>query len=179
MDNNQNIGNHTDTMDNYTPTLKAPTSAAFKAAYLDYNNYSALDVWGIIGGGLNDSYGEHGSIDDIANSCATRLSRGLNYAGTPIPKGSIGANKNYDGRTSGDGLYYIIQARKLRKYLHQAWGSPNQTLTHASQIDEIQNNLKAGQYAIIVSEGHAGAVSATYSDNYIRAYLGDMWILPV
>ena len=164
---------------NYHPAPNAPNSHKFKAAYLDYNNYSASNVWNLIGGGLNDSYGDHGTIDDIANSCAARVSRGLNYSSAKIPKGSIGANRNYDGRTPGDNLYYIIQARKLRKYLKQSWGTPNQTLTHVDQIQVLKDNLQENQYAVIVSDGHAGAVSPHYEDNYIRHYLGDMWILPI
>lgn len=177
---NENTNSHSVLLiRNYRPAPNAPKSDKFKAAYLDYTNYTASDVWKLIGGGLNDSYGDHGTIDDIANSCATRVSRGLNYSGAKIPKGSIGANRNYDGSTPGDNLYYIIQARKLRKYLTQTWGTPNQTLTHANQIQILKNNLQENQYAVIVSDGHAGAVSPHYEDNYIRHYLGDMWILPI
>lgn len=164
---------------NYQAISKGPTSQRFKEAYFDYHTYPAIEVWQNIGGGLNDSYGKDGSIEPIANSCATRLSRALNYAGDPIPKGSIGANRNYDGTTPGDNLYYIIQARKLRTYLHEAWGPPNQTLSDPRQIDLLKEHLKVDQYAIILSDGHASAVSPTYNDNYIRQYLGDMWILSV
>ena len=164
---------------NYKELDVGLTSQAFQSVYLDYHRYPAVEVWKTIGGGLNDAYGKDGSIDATANSCATRMSHALNYAGVPIPKGSIGANRNYDGTTSGDNLYYIIQARKLRTYLHESWGAPNQTLTHPKQIDMLKQTLKANQYAIIISDGHASAVSPEYNDNYIRHYLGDMWILPL
>lgn len=190
--NNTNHASHTHThertntnntdipaISNYRPAHNAPHSQKFQDAYLDYNNYSAYDVWKLIGGGLHDSYGDHGTIEDVANTCATRISRGLNYSGAKIPKGSIGANRNYDGKTPGDHLYYIIQARKLRRYLRKAWGAPNQTLTHPKQIQMLKDTLHENQYAIIVSNTHAGAVSPTYEDNYVRYYLGDMWILPL
>jgi len=144
-----------------------PYSQDFWNAYLNYDKYRTQDVWNTVGGSLGTTYmGE--------NSCATRVSYGLNYGGEPIPAGVDGGNRNY----GGDNLRYILSARELRKYLNKEWGSPTTTLNSYSDVMNFQSSLKKGETAIVSSDGHASVLTNSYKDPYVGGFGGDVWLLP-
>lgn len=150
-----------------------PSGSDFWSRYPNYNDYSGSDVWNLIGGSLNDKYGAN-SPGGLQNSCAVRVSYGLNRSGRPIPRGAPGANRNY----GGDNARYILSARELNSYLRSAYGAPSRTLMSTGQFNAFQQGLSAGQVAIVSSKGHAAVVTGSYADPYVRSYLGDVWILP-
>lgn len=150
-----------------------PDSANFWNNYPNYNDYTGADVWNLIGGSLNDSYGEN-SPGGTQNSCATRVSYALNYSGGSIPSGAPGANRNWGDANNR----YIISARQMNSYLRMTYGAPSQTLTSASQLATLRSGLSSGQVAIVSSQGHAAVVTSTYADPYVSSYLGDVWMLP-
>jgi len=150
-----------------------PYADEFFDAYLRYQDstggYSTQDVWDKIGGSLNDNYAG-------SNSCAARVSYGLNYGGDPISRGSPGANRNY----GGDDLRYIISARQLETHLNQQWGAPTHSNITFNQLDALRNGLGQGQVAVVVSTDHATVLTPGYSaDGYsILGQGGSAWILP-
>src|SRR4051812_19212733 len=84
-------------------TTMRPTSSDFWAAYLNYVAIPAAQnskVWDKIGGSIGESYGP-----PAENSCAARVSYGLNYGKAPIvqfPAASVNLRDHtYNGK-SGD-----------------------------------------------------------------------------
>ena len=144
-----------------------PKSNMFWTMYLNYDMFSGSDVWEIVGGNIGGTYGPN------SNSCATRVSFGLNYSGDPIPSTS-GSNKNYNG----DFKRYIISARMMKKYLRNYWGRPDKVLRQYTDVEKLQKSLTEGQVAVVASTGHASVVTHSYTDPYVTHYLGDVWLLP-
>lgn len=133
--------------------------------YPDYNNYSGADVWNMIGGSLNDKYGQN-SLEGTQNSCAARVSHALNESGAKISNSpQHQTNRNWGGRNNR----YIISASHMNSYLRSTYGAPSQTLTSASQLSDLRFSLANGQAAVVTS---------TYADRYVSSYLGDVWLLP-
>ena len=91
-----------------------PTWTKFWNEYPDYGTYpDSAVVKKDIGGAVNAAY--------ITNTCAVRLSRGLNYSGAPVPS-------NFAGLLTvkgADGLNYALRVAEMRKWLPQALGSPD------------------------------------------------------
>jgi hypothetical protein len=150
-----------------------PNASTFMSNYPDYNNYTGSGVWSLIGGSLQANYGAD-SPGGVQNSCAARVSYGLNASGKPIPAGTPGANRNW----GVDNNRYIISAQQMNNYLSGAYGPPSQTLTSAAQLTTLRQGLGAGGAAIISSDGHAAVVTSDYADPYVSAYLGNVWVLP-
>ena len=150
-----------------------PSAATFMSNYPDYNSYTGSGVWSLIGGSLEANYGAN-SPGGTQNSCAARVSYGLNASGKPIPAGAPGANRNW----GGDNNRYIISAQQMNNYLSGAYGPPSQTISNASQLATLREGLGAGGAAIVSSGGHASVVTSDYADPYVSAYLGDVWVLP-
>lgn len=150
-----------------------PNSKEFMKNYPDYRKYSAADVWNLIGGSLNEIYGEN-SPGGPADSCAARGSYGLNKSGNQIPAGTPGGNRNW----GGDGDRYIISARQFNKYLRDTYGEPDRTLTRPLQLASLWWDLEDGAVAFVSSNKHFGVFSTTYTDRYLIGRLGDVWILP-
>lgn len=150
-----------------------PSATAFMSNYPDYNSYTGSGVWSLIGGSLDAKYGAD-SPRGVQNSCAARVSYGLNEGGKPIPAGAPGANRNW----GGDNNRYIISADQMNKYLNGAYGAPSQTLTTAEQLTQLRRGLGEGGAAIVSSGGHAAVVTSDYADPYVSEYLGDVWVLP-
>ena len=153
----------------FDPFGLEPYAQDFWDNYLNYDSYGPADTWSKIGGNLNKTYGPY------SNSCAARVSYGLNYGGEPIPAGVPGGNRNY----GGDNKRYIISARQLRSYLTDRWGEPDAALSTAADLTALIDSLEPNQVAVVVSQGHASVVSKSYKDNYIDYFLGDAWKLPV
>ena len=156
----------------FDPFGLEPDSAEFWQSYLDYNNYRGSDsVWEKIDGNIGARF----EGDPKANSCAARVSYGLNYGGEPIPRGAPGAYRNYNG----DNFRYILKARELRQYFRQRWGRPDAVLENIDDLNSLRTRLSRGQVAIVVSQGHAAVVREGYDDPFVESYLGDAWILPI
>src|SRR5437763_273920 len=95
-----------------------PSSAAFWNAYLNYVAIPASlnsKVWDTIGGSIGESYGPAAE-----NSCAARVSYGLDYSGSPIGQFAAASvnlkDHSYKGK-AGDGLRYIVSAMQMAAYL--------------------------------------------------------------
>ena len=154
---------------------KRPSSQSFWSNYPNYASYQTNDVWNAIGGSIGSDYqGE--------NSCASRVSYGLNKSGASIPSNrKYQTNKN-SGGTDGR---YIISAAKMREYLKKTWGhNPKDTITPGKDNDlaELRNKLQPGQVAIVASDRHVAVVTdrnSKYSDPYVSRFGGDYWILPM
>lgn len=154
-----------------------PSSASFLNAYqkIDYINATTAQAWATVGGNVGKSF-------DDGNSCATRLSYGLNYGTAPIdtPHNGSWAYKN-DSRTkfkgkAGDEKIYIIRAAKMRDYLRQKFGAPDATLKTGAEAEKFQKSLAPGQAAIFAGKGHAGVIVDGYKDPYVFT---DPNVLPV
>ena len=154
-------------------TCGLPSASRFMQIYPDYDNFRGDEAWELIGGQLNDNYGAM-SKGGLQNSCAARVSYGLNYSGSDIPAGTPGASRNWNG----DDKRYIISARKMNEHLSASYGAPTQTLTRADQVQQLQGSLGAGGAAIVSSEGHVAIVTPDYADPFVGSYLGEVWVMP-
>jgi Type VI secretion system (T6SS), amidase effector protein 4 len=163
--------------------LARPTSAAFWNAYLNYDKYTQKAVWKTIGGNIGEV---HGPKDD--NSCAARVSYGLNYGGAAVQPFDDAASMNfadhkYEGK-AGDGKRYIVSAMQMAAYLQQVWGNPDHKLTKRDEIAKLVNEL-GSKCAIFATpnppqgHGHSGVLKAGYSDPYVDTELPvNVWVLP-
>ncbi len=97
-----------------------PTLGAIEVLFREYATGSKEAVAALIGGTvganiLNPAYKAY------KDTCAIRVSRSLNYSGTPIPwaGGGIEGVRTDKG---GDSKYYIYSTHDIRKYLNSAIG---------------------------------------------------------
>jgi hypothetical protein len=98
--------------------MKKPTWMSFWLEFPDYGTYPhSPAVKKDIGGSVDAAY--------ITNTCAIRLSRGLNYNGVPLPP------KQSELLTvkGGDGRFYALRVAETRKWLQQVFGKPDFDLT--------------------------------------------------
>ncbi|MBV6501928.1 MAG: hypothetical protein CJBNEKGG_04487 [Prosthecobacter sp.] len=147
---------------------KPPTADAFWAAYPNYNSTSTDQAWAAAGGWLND---EHVKGDTAYyNSCALRVSIGLNGSGAAIGAGAPGANKC-------NGKYYIISARQMNAHLNRQWGAPDYRMPPKTLAD-IRSYLCPGMIAVASFDGHIGVITESYNDPH-TPYIGtgDVWLL--
>jgi hypothetical protein len=144
-----------------------PSATTFWSNYPNYTNYTGPQAWNKVGPWLSTSYGN-------SNSCAARVSYGLNYGGQPIPSNSeFQTNKNNDGKR------YIIDASKLRAYLNDKWGAPDYKWPGTiSNIADLRSKLGTNDVAIVAYTGHIGVVTPTYNDQYTPyTGTGDVYII--
>ncbi len=167
-----------------------PSSKKFWAAYTKVNYVTISDtdhhkVWELVGGGIGKTYGPTDQ-----NTCATRMSYGLNYGGAEIPAGSPGASINYDNYVyagkKGDNKRYIVSAASMQDYMQKAWGNPDYPQVGAVPVlNTIVSGLQADQVAVFATKGergrgHAGALKKGYQDPYVQGELPvDVWKLAV
>jgi hypothetical protein len=139
-----------------------PTWSKFWFEYPDYGTYpDSATVKKDIGGGVDAAY--------ITNTCAVRLSRGLNYSGTPIPANFSGLMKV----KGGDGKYYALRVAEMRKWLPQALGTPDVDLTK-KKGDAFDKSAIANMSGVIAFDiqfsdatGHLDAWNgSTFSSEY-------------
>ena len=149
-----------------------PYADEFKKYYLFYDRYTGAQSWEKIGGNINKEYGINGP-NGTQNSCAARVSYGLNYAGKPIKSNAPGSNKNFS-----DNKRYIISALKMNQYLKQIAGKPDFTLTNTADFYKLKSALTHEDVFIMAKSGHATVVTMNYQDDYALGYLGDVWLLP-
>jgi hypothetical protein len=142
-----------------------------------------VEVWKTVGGNIGKQFGPVAE-----NSCATRVSWGLNYGGGPIPVGTPGAWHNFSDQSynnkRGDDKYYIINAGQMNAYLTGKWGKPDfSQVGTVTQLNSIIAGLQEGQCAIFAtrqSPGHSGVLKKGYKDPYVEGELPlDVWELLV
>ncbi|MXO33516.1 hypothetical protein GFU95_00620 [Apibacter sp. B3889] len=92
---------------------------------------------------IGGNFSKFNSIDEIkksylANSCAIRMSRGLNLSGFKLPSSNKGFGEKGGVMKGGDGYYYWLRVKELNNYLAQKFGKPefDKTLAPVS-IDNI------------------------------------------
>lgn len=136
-----------------------------------YDKYSGAQSWEKIGGNINAEYGASGP-NGTQNSCAARVSYGLNYAGKLIKSNAPGSNKNFS-----DNKRYIISARRMNEYL-KTLAKPDFTLTNLNDFNKLKAALTHEDVFIMAKSGHATVVTMNYQDAYATSYLGDVWLLP-
>jgi RHS repeat-associated protein len=164
---------------------KRPSSKDFWAAYPNYDLYKQQDVWKKVGGNIGASYGPATpDMPDGQNSCATRMSYGLNYGGAPIPAGTRGASRNFPDKSyagkKGDDKRYIVSAANMNAYLTKIWGAPDNAPKTEAELSAIIKALKDGQCAIFACKDHTGVLKGGYQDPYVFGELPiNVWILPV
>jgi hypothetical protein len=154
-----------------------PPCASFWPAYPNYDDYAQPDVWKKIGGNVGAKYGPD------SNSCAARLSCGLNDGGDPIPRGTPAASRNFPDKKyenkPGDNKYYIVSARAMKEHLTKSWGRPDRVAKTAEDLKDIVKNLKPGECAVFATTGHVGVLKDGYQDPHVGGMLPvDVWILP-
>lgn len=149
-----------------------PSAGTIAAAYrrVDYDSH------GDSPDAINEIATTHPEIADLfrrrgfVNSCATRLSVALIDAGQSISSPA----RRVDG-----GHRWDPGAIQLYKALRNMWGEPDIRTGKATSLQKLQETLKGGKVAVFAGLGHAGIVTATYSDPYVAGYLKRMafWIL--
>ncbi len=153
-----------------------PASSTFWTAYLPYGSLSQAEVWKKIGGNVGKQYGPG------ENSCAARVSYGLNYGGAAVESLADVTNVNYadvsyEG-TPGDGKRYIVSAEGMVTYLIAKWGIADLQITDQQGLTRALENL-GGRCAIFATPGHTGVLKSGYKEPHVAGYLPvDMWALP-
>jgi hypothetical protein len=145
-----------------------PTWTKFWNEYPDYATYpDSAKVKKDIGGGVNAAY--------ITNTCAVRLSRGLNYSGAPVPS-------NFAGLMivkGGDGLNYGLRVAEMRKWLPQVLGTPDFDFTKKAgeAFDKTQlsgvNGIIGFDIAFSDATGHLDAWTGSYFSSEYKS--ADYW----
>jgi len=137
------------------------------------------------------------------NSCGARMSYGLNYCGSKIPK-----LHEYQTQQNvpGDGMNYITGAENMGKYLTWAYDAPTHSGFNAYAackeygIDVSSSEfvrllgMTGNQVAIFQAHAdpgtdgsdpvhshvpHTGAIRSGYHDDYLSTYTNvDIWLLP-
>ena len=158
-----------------------PSSTGFWQDYLNYDDYATgAAAWTKIGGNIGKSFGPNG------NSCAARVSRGLNYSGAEIESHSA-ASMNFSDQTyngvAGDNKRYIVSAMQMAAYLKEKWGNPDHKVTTQDQLNQVVGSLGT-KCAVFATpnppggHGHAGALKSGYNDPHVNDFLPvDVWIL--
>ncbi len=102
----------------------AATLPAFDLLNAHYPNFvSVRTVKTLIGGGVDDTHlppEKQWLGGDGGNTCTIRLSRSLNYAGVPVPRGVPGLATT-DG---ADHLHYAFRMQEMRAWLTGHFGPP-------------------------------------------------------
>ena len=165
-----------------------PSSSAFWQSYPDLSTIPwQLNsmVWDMIGGNVGARFGPKAE-----NSCAARVSFGLNYGGDPIPAGTQNAWHNFSDKVykgqKGDDKYYIVRADFVNGYLTKKWGTPDypaEKVKTPQDIDKIVASLRPRECAVFatrVQGGHSGTLMQGYQDPFVKRELVnklDAWIL--
>jgi RHS repeat-associated protein len=163
--------------------LNADGGAAFWGSYYRYGDggKSQLEAWERAGDWLlaNHLSDVETGKNDWINSCALRLSIGLNGSGNNIAAGP-NTYLCLDER-------YIISAKAMNTYITNDWGASDRTVDTAADISTLQadlatysQNLNKTIYAVAINNGHVAMVSASYADVHFAAFVGGnfkVWIL--
>ncbi|MEQ8637421.1 T6SS effector amidase Tae4 family protein [Gimesia maris] len=147
-------------------------SSKFWSVYLNYDSYLQDAVGNSIGGSIGELYGPQSS-----NSCAARVSYGLNYGSAQITPFSATSLKltdhTYNGK-AGDGKRYIVSAKQMAVYLKSKWGNPDHHVTTAAGLIQVINSLVT-KCAIFATpdppggHGHSGVLKSGYTDPFVTS----------
>lgn len=109
-----------------------PLWSDFYREYPDYENYDSATVKKSIGGAVD--------ADWVTNTCAVRMSRGLNYSKLPVPAAFSGMHTV----KGADGKHYAFRVRELRLWLPKATalGAPDFEITKKQGVDFDKTTLK-------------------------------------
>jgi hypothetical protein len=149
-----------------------PAGGLFWGAYqqIGYNVWQGEgqrhDVWKFVGGNVGKSF-------DGQNTCAARVSYGLNYGGAPIA--------HYNGRDSfrndpstkfegkaGDGKNYIVGAPAMDAYFGTNYGAADSHLATRQDAVAFESTLKADECAVFAGAHHSGLIKGSaYADPYL------------
>ena len=157
-----------------TAASTRPDSAKFWTAYLDYDGHTTAAVWETIGGNIGKAYGPS------SNSCAARVSYGLNYSGAELEV-FVAASVNfkdqeYNGK-KGDGKRYIVSAEQMGNYLTLKWGAADHEVKTKEELKKFVDGLGA-KCAIFATTGHTGVLKKGYDDPVVEGFLPvKVWIL--
>ena len=155
-----------------------PTWSKFWAEYPDYINFpDSEQVKKDIGGNVNAGY--------LTNTCAIRMSRGLNYSGVPVPF-------NFPGMETvkgGDGKRYAFRVADMRLWLPGVLGKPEVDLRkkEGEAFDKSTLKSQKGLLAFDIkfkdATGHMDAWDGSvFSDEYesldywVRAKRITLWV---
>jgi hypothetical protein len=158
-----------------------PDGDAFFTAYkvVGYNRWQGEDktheVWKFIGGSVGKTF-------DGGNTCATRVSYGMNYGGYPIK----GAGKDnsffnlsstvFEGK-AGDDKSYIVGAPQMADYFGANYGPADARIASGEEARAFQKTLASGQCAVFAGPHHSGVIKdAGYEDPYVFT---DPGVMPV
>jgi len=165
------------------PSSKKIWEAYAKINYVAIPDVQHEKVWELIGGNVGAQYGPANE-----NTCAARVSYGLNYGGAPIPSVPNASNMNFADKVykgkKGDNKRYIVRAADMNAYLTKAWGVPDFPLVGTvPALNTIVSGLQTEQVAVFSTRqtpGHAGALKKGYQDPYVNGQLPvDVWKLIV
>jgi hypothetical protein len=112
--------------------MPKPLWSAFFSAYPDYEKFDSAAVKQMIGGAVD--------ADWITNTCAVRMSRGLNYSHLAVPA-------NFEGLHTvkgGDSRHYAFRVRELRLWLPTAvaLGKPDVDIKKKEDVPFDKTTLK-------------------------------------
>ena len=112
--------------------MARPLWSDFSREYFDYVNFDSATVKKKIGGEVNEAM--------ITNTCAVRMSRGLNYSNLPVPARFSGL-RTVKG---GDDMRYAYKVADMRKWLptNDALGQPDLDLRKKQGEDFDKTTLK-------------------------------------
>lgn len=109
-----------------------PTWTKFWAEYPDYTNFPDSDaVKKSVGGEVDAAW--------VVNTCAVRMSRGLNESGVPVPAKFAGLLT----LKGGDGKRYALRVAEVRKWLPSALGAADFDLRKKAGVVFDQTSLAA------------------------------------
>jgi hypothetical protein len=105
--------------------------------FSNFPNENAWAVYKLIGGEVFDLH----SADPTkyANACALRVSRALNYSGSPIPK----VNGTFKG---ADGKNYFMSSDKLLEWMKKPENFGNADIFMKGKVDESKLDGRQGIY---------------------------------
>ncbi|HEY3788485.1 MAG TPA: type VI secretion system amidase effector protein Tae4 [Urbifossiella sp.] len=145
-----------------------PIWSKFWAEYPDYGtDPDSQAVKKEIGGAVNSGW--------IVNTCALRMSRGLNYSGVEVPAHFPGMSTV----AGGDGKHYAFRVREVRTWLPNAIGQPdfNVTKKAGEAFDKSKLASMKGIIAFDIQFSDAtGHLDAWDGSNFSHEYAAsDYW----
>jgi hypothetical protein len=154
-----------------------PKSADFWPCYAEVAQpLPRKEVWKLIGGFVGRKFQD-------GDSCAARVSWGLNGAGMKIPllktpPSFYNSPKETFNNKPGDGNNYIVGAPAMVTYLTGRWGTPV-PLQNAADLAHMENSLAPGQCSVFAGKEHTGVIKKGYVDSVVADHLPvDAWALP-
>ena len=118
--------------------INRPEFEALWRAYSEVGMKDYQQVYDLVGGNVAEL--RQARPADYTNACALRMSRGFNYGGDVIPKGTIIQGTNIYRAKGADGLPYILRVNDVINFVRHNWGAPDKTLA-PSEHDQL-NGLK-------------------------------------